>query len=195
LTDATTIADRQPQDPSTSSTDLRVLREGVVYMLKRKLRDPTLAEDFCNEAFRVVFEKLAHEPLQDPSKLAAYLAQTARNLAIDEARKSARRQTVTGQDEAIATHADPAAVDPVDELQTHARARAIGEVLAEMSTGRDRQVLVRYYLHDEDRAVLCRDFGLTEEHFNRVIYRARERFRKLLARRHSKHDLLCVAWF
>ena len=50
---------------------------------------------------------------------------------------------------------------------------------------RDRQVLVRYYLRDEDKATLCHDLGLSDEHFNRVLHRARERFRALLGRRYA----------
>lgn len=67
------------------------------------------------------------------------------------------------------------------------------EVFRDLGTPRDRELLVRYYLHDEDKDSVCRRLGLTEAHFNRVIFRARERFRGLLERRYRRTDLLCLA--
>ena len=59
---------------------------------------------------------------------------------------------------------------------------------------RDRELLVRFYLYEESKESLCRTFGLTELHFNRVIYRARDRFRELLKRRGmDKSDFLSIA--
>ena len=184
------VAPGAPEDGPAGAGALAGLRPGVLYLLRRQLHDAALAEDLCNEAFRIVLERLARLPLEDPSRLAAYVAQTARNLAIAERRKSARRRTTTGEDEAIADYADPAATDPAGELQARAQARAIRRVLEEMPTDRDRQVLVRYYLRDEDKATLCRELGLSDEHFNRVLHRARERFRALLGRRYAERDLL-----
>lgn len=192
-TDASITAvrgDEVAQSPDAAT--LGSLRPGVLYLLRRQVRDEALAEDLCNEAFRIVLDRLAREPLDDPARLAAYVAQTARNLAVAERRKAARRRTSTGEDEAIDGYADPAGTDPAAELQARARARAVRQVLEEMPTARDRQLLVRYYLRDEDKTTLCRELGLSEEHFNRVLYRARERFRALLGRRYAQRDLLGV---
>jgi hypothetical protein len=51
--------------------------------------------------------------------------------------------------------------------------------------------LVRYYLDDESKEEICAALGLSDEHFNRVIFRAKNRFRELLERRgYVKSDLL-----
>lgn len=172
----------------TSPAVLRELRDGVLFLVKRDVADHALAEDLCNEAFRVLLERLARRPLEDPAKLAAYLAQTARNLATAERRKAARRRTVTGQQQAIDDFSD-AEPDPSAVLQSQTRARAVRQVLEEMPTARDRQLLVRYYLNDEDKADICHDLNLSKEHFNRVIFRARNRFRLLLDKRYARRDL------
>lgn len=172
--------------------DLASLRQGVLFLLRREVRDPALAEDLCSETMRIVLERLQRAPLDDPARLPAFLAQTARNLVIAEWRKSARRRTVTGQDDVIGAHADEAS-QPGSDIQDHQRAQAVRTVLAEMRTPRDREILVRYYLRDEAKAEICRSLGLSDAHFNRVIYRARERFRMLLEARFSRSDLLCLA--
>ena len=175
-----------------SDADLRQLRSGILFMLHREVIDPALADDLCNETFRIVLERLRRQPLEEPGKLAAYLAQTARNLALADRRKTARRQTVTGEqsaiDDFVAEGPDPSVV-----AQAQVRAKAIRRVLEEMPNIRDRQLLVRFYLNDEDKAAICRDLNLSEVHFNRVIFRARERFRVLLDKRFERPDLFCLA--
>lgn len=178
--------------PMGNPADIAELRRGVLLVLRQLVHDPTLAEDLCSEAIRIVLERLQREPLEDPAKLPAFLAQTARNLAIAEWRKSSRRRTVTGEDVAIAAHADENA-SAGESIQQRQRAEAVRGVLAEMTTPRDRELLVRYYLHDEDKAAICRGLGLTDAHFNRVIFRARERFRALLETRYARADLYCFA--
>ena len=171
---------------------LRELRSGVLFLLHREVTDPALAEDLCNETFRVVLERLRRQPLEDSGKLAAFLAQTARNLAMSDRRKTLRRQTVTGEQQVI-DHAAAEDADPSVALEMQTRAIAMRRVLEEMPNLRDRQLLVRFYLNDEDQAEICRDLHLTQVHFNRVIYRARERFRVLLDRRFKRADLYCLA--
>jgi len=188
-TDATTAAS-VPEFGSDES--LRQLRAGVLFLLNRIVREPALAEDLCNETFRVVLERLRRGPLEDPAKLDSFLAQTARNLAMADRRRTSRRQTVTGEQAAIDGFADERS-DPSFKVELQARAKAIRKVLQELPNLRDRQLLVRLYLNDEDKSSICRDLNLTEEHFNRVVYRARERFRVLLDKRFKRPDLLCLA--
>ena len=175
-----------------SEAALLQLRGGVLCVLNCMVQEPALAEDLCNETFRIVLERLRREPLEEPTKLAAYLAQTARSLAMADRRKTSRRQTITGEQYAIDHVADEGA-DPSLALESQTRAKAMRKVLEEMPNVRDRQLLVRFYLNDEDRVDICRDLNLTEVHFNRVIFRARERFRVLLDKRFERPDLYCLA--
>jgi len=48
-----------------------------------------------------------------------------------------------------------------------------------MRSERDHQILFRFYLQEQEKAEICRDLGLTSLHFNRVLFRARERYRAL----------------
>ena len=54
-----------------------------------------------------------------------------------------------------------------------------GNETAYVSSDRDREILFRFYLAEDDKERICRDLGLTAVHFNRVLFRARERFREL----------------
>ena len=73
-------------------------------------------------------------------------------------------------------------------------ANAARKMLEEMPAARDRDLLVRFYLNDEAKEQICQDLRLSTEHFNRVIFRARNRFRELLEQRGIwKADLLSIA--
>lgn len=171
-----------------SPADLQRLREGVLVVLRRELRNQALAEDICNETFRVVLERLRQQPLEDQNGLAPYLAQTARFLARASHRAARRQRTVTGQQQAIDEFGDPDA-DPAAATQTAARTKAVRQVLMEIPNARDREILVRVYLWDEDKEQICRELGIDESHFRRVVYRARERFRALIEKRYRVSDL------
>jgi RNA polymerase sigma-70 factor (ECF subfamily) len=51
-----------------------------------------------------------------------------------------------------------------------------------MPNERDIQVLYRFYIADDEKEQICADLGLTSLHLNRVLHRARERFRELYER-------------
>lgn len=172
---------------------LRRLRARVLAALRAELRDHALADDLCHEAFRIVLERLARRPLEDPAGLESYLMQTARYLVIQHRRRQHRRRTSTGQQSAIDATAD--ARDHDAELRVAACAEAVRRVLQEMRGPRDREILVRVYLHDQHKEVVCRDLRVSEEHYKRVLHRARERFATLFQRRYGPRDLFCIALF
>ena len=69
-------------------------------------------------------------------------------------------------------------------------------MLDEMPGERDRELLMRFYLNDEAKEQICQELKLSREHFNRVIFRARGRFRELLEHRGFwKADLLSLIGF
>ena len=67
------------------------------------------------------------------------------------------------------------------------------EVLKGLPAQRDRELIVGFYLDEEDKDALCQRFGISTLHFNRVIHRARERFRELLEDRgYKRGDFLSL---
>jgi len=92
--------------------------------------------------------------------------------------------------EALASNEPPAAA-PIERSRW---AKIMREVLNEMSTPRDRDLIVAFYLEEEEKESVCHRLGLSGEHFNKVIHRARERFRELLeGRGFHRGDFLSLA--
>ncbi len=145
---------------------------------------PELVDDLHQETFRIVLERLRRRPLDEPGGLSSFLRGTARNLLIAERRKLARRKTESDE-EFLAQAAHPAPSQLSTALLDE-EAETVRRLIHELPTDRDRELLLRYYVGDEDRDVLCADLGLDRAHFNRVLFRARQRFKETLVRHQAR---------
>jgi len=154
------------------------------FILRRHAREPSLAADLRQEALIVVIERLRSDGLDEPEKLAAFLYQTAINLARGEARTYFHRNTHPDF-EAIdrAATAEPLLADLLERAEL---GRIVRTLLGELGQQRDREILRRFYLRDENKHDICTALELSAAHFDRVLYRARQRFREILERRLGK---------
>jgi RNA polymerase sigma-70 factor, ECF subfamily len=153
---------------------------GLLYLLRRQGASLELADDLHQETFRIVIERLRRRELDDPAGLAGFLRGTARNLVIAEHRKTARRKTDADPDGLEqAVHPAPGQLQTVllDE-----EANIVRRLISELPTDRDQQLLMRFYVAEEEKESICSDLGLDSLHFNRVLFRARSRFKELLER-------------
>ena len=170
---------------------VRRYQRGLIYLLKRRTRDPQLALDLTQETFRIAIEKLRQSPIEQVERLAGYLRGTALNLAIGDGRKHARRGTTVSSD-AVDAAADDAA-GPFDHVSTEQVQRLVRKLLDELPVPRDREILVRTYLQDEDKSSICEALGVDSAHYNRVLFRAKQRFRELLTSAASARGLKVVS--
>jgi RNA polymerase sigma-70 factor (ECF subfamily) len=180
----------QEGDVSAESELIRQLEPGLRVLLRRRTGgDIGLLQDLVQETLLVVIQRLRGAGIDDPQKLAAFAAQTARNLAIASLRKTERQKTDVDS-EATERNADPSR--SVEWIAADAEAAmAVRALLREMLQPRDRLMLKRFYLEDHDKEVICEELALTEAAFNQALSRARKRFRQILEERgFAKRDLL-----
>lgn len=153
---------------------------GLLFLLRRRTGEPQLAEDLRQETFRIALEKLRGGGLDDPARLAAYLRGIAVNLATGDWRKRARQKT-RPDSEAVAEVSDDRS-NPADAVAREQVATAVARLLDELGVSRDREILRRYYVDEADKARICGELDISPTHFNRVLFRAKQRFRTLLLR-------------
>jgi RNA polymerase sigma-70 factor (ECF subfamily) len=154
---------------------------GILYLLRRLGASPELAEDLHQETFRIVLERLRQRGLAEPAGLVGFLRGTARNLALAERRKAVRRQTEGLDPLDLAATADPAP-SQLQSVLYDEQAALVRRLIGELDTDRDRQILLRFYVGEEDKRRICADLRLDSLHFNRVLFRARQRFKELVER-------------
>ena len=160
------------------------------FMLKQRTRDSELALDIRQDALRIVIEKLRAGTLEQPERLGGYLRGVALKLCGAQKRKDSRRAT-TADSDAIEAVAD-AQADPAEHLSDEQLKRIVRELLAELGTPRDRDILTRVYLLEQDKETVCNALGVDSLHFNRVLFRAKQRFRDVLVRAEQRAGLRLV---
>jgi RNA polymerase sigma-70 factor (ECF subfamily) len=155
---------------------------GIRSLLERHCGNAATADDLLSEAIETSLRKLRNGEIARPEQLAGYVYRVALN-HLHNLRRSQKvsRGSSTGLEEIPS--GDPAAAVPIERAHW---AKLMRDVLSELTTPRDREVIVAFYLEEEDKETVCRRLGLSGEHFNRVVHRARERFRELLERRGFK---------
>ena len=150
----------------------------ILFLLRSWTRDDATAEDLYQETFRTVLEKVRGGEPRDPEKLGSYLCGLAKNLCTYHYRRGGRRQRYHAEPEAASVVPDPSP-GLLGSLLQREKIDLVRRVLDEMPTARDREILGRFYLADDDKAEICDDLDIPEEHFKRVLYRARQRYREL----------------
>lgn len=158
---------------------------GLSYLLRHLTGDPDRAQDLRQETFLIALEKLRAGELREADKLPAFLRGTAKNLVRAGWRRE-RRRSRAGERPAPADDAEGPAAEPPDPapgpLEGLLLEEEIGlarQLLAELASPRDREVLFRFCVAEEDKEAICSRLGLTRLQLNLVLFRARQRFRAL----------------
>jgi RNA polymerase sigma-70 factor (ECF subfamily) len=167
-------------DTAAESELVHHLQPGLQYMLRRLTRRPDHADDLLQETLALVLQKVRDGDLQEPQKLAAFTHGTARNLFLGEKRKQRRR----GLPATLDQMEEPATgqPDPLDAVLQKERVQAIQRIVAEIRPERNRLVLFRFYLSGDPKEEICRDLEISSLNFNRILYKARRHFKKLIQR-------------
>lgn len=163
---------------------------GLRALILRRVRDPEVAADILQDAAVTTLEKLRNGEIAHPEKLGGYLYRVALNHLRNHRRKD---RTSLSSPEGLSDLCEDKGDPDWERVGRPAWAAAARRVLEELPAERDRDLLVRFYLYDEAKEQICRELQLSQENFNRVIFRARNRFRELLEQRGLwKADLLTV---
>ena len=149
---------------------------GVTILIRRASRDASAVDDLYQQTFQIALEKIRRGDLREPERLSGFICSLARNLVIDHFRRAAAHRFPGPVEGSRA--ADPAP-GPLDSLLRVEKASIVRRVLAELPSERDREILFRFYIAEDEKDSICRDLGLASLHFNRVLFRARERYREL----------------
>jgi len=164
----------------------------LLRLVRRKLRDRDLAADLVNEAVAICLEHVRTGKLVKVDQgIAGYVFKVSMNLLRNYARNKNNASDVRADASALETLAGAPERDDSDDQRLKELTR---EMLESLSMPRDRIIVERFYLDEEDKESICRDLGVTSAQFNLVISRARQRMRRLLDTRGlGRTDLICLA--
>jgi RNA polymerase sigma-70 factor (ECF subfamily) len=154
-----------------------------VFLQRRVQRD--VAEDLLQRTFLQAIQKIRSDGLEDPSKLGGYLYRTACNLATAYWRgELARRQDFDPKE---LSELKDEALSLEERVDNEILAKWVRGLMGRLTLARDREVLVRFYLHEESKDSICRALDLSDLQFNQVLWRARQRFGEILRKNGIMH--------
>jgi len=152
---------------------------GLLFIARRRTGDDELAQDIVQEAFRVALVRLREGVLENPDALGAFLRGVMLNVSF-AMQRDRMRETPVADVELNVGEAASERQTPFEHTYQEERRALVQQVIGELPTARDRRLLWSYYVADEDKASICAQLQLSTEHFDRVLHRARKRFRALL---------------
>lgn len=170
-------------DKTAESEMITRYQRGVEVVLFQKSQDRFIIDDVLQDTWLVVITKVRNGDLRDSSKLSSFIVQTAKNQLVMKFRKQAKvEESLDNQ------LAEPkaTALSPQQESENAELGETINTVFKELNQERDRDILQRFFLTGETKPELCEALGLSPDHFDRVLYRARQRFQKLWQAQKSK---------
>jgi RNA polymerase sigma-70 factor (ECF subfamily) len=162
---------------------------GLGYLLTRRTGDAERARDLLQDTFCIAIGRLRSSDLDNPERLAGYLRGIAIRVAANAGRKNSKEPYSIDVDELV--QVPDLQPRPDAQLSSEQLAAVVHRLLETMPVERDRELLIRLYIYDQDRSEIQEALGLDRLHLNRVLFRAKERFRKILEK-HMKASNLRV---
>jgi RNA polymerase sigma-70 factor, ECF subfamily len=154
----------------------QLFSKGIRFYLCRQL-GPQELDDKVHDTFVVVVQAIRRGELRDPQRLMGFVRTIVRRQVaahIDRVVHIRREQIDM---ESTTRIADPHR-NPEEKAIFRQRADLINRVLQELSE-RDREILTRFYLQEEDQDQICTEMVLTETQFRLLKSRAKARFGEL----------------
>ena len=175
--------------PGQFLNDLTGAAQNLVWRLRKLGADPSLAEDLAQQTIIVALEKFQAREIRQLDSIKAFLYKTGYFLLVMERRQQRRRQELALSFDIGADH------EPGPEMSSVAqvcfRARWIVELIQQLKESRDRDILSLHFLRELGKEPVRQMLGLSERHYDRVLFRAKSRLRKLAESSESQPQCEC----
>lgn len=169
-------------DKEAESVLVQRYSRGVSFVIGQVIQNVTDVQELAQQALMIAIEKIRQGAVREPERLSGYICGIAKKLAWDHIKKTRLRNPA--QIDEIAPVVD-SSDGPFEQLLRKEEAEIVRQVIGELRVPRDREIITRHYLHDEERKSICASLSLTNVQFNRVIFRALDRFKELYEKRLS----------
>ncbi len=160
----------------------------LLKVLGRHCRQHVEPVDILHEAMRITIEHHRAGRVVCVLRVAGYVYRVALNLLRNHRRAFSSRLRYEADIAAMVNQASTPALVHAQMLSRH-----VLDAFEQLRSERDRTIIKRHYLADENKTALCRELGVTPASFDKLAYRARRRLRcALLERGVSEHDVTFV---
>jgi RNA polymerase sigma factor (sigma-70 family) len=172
-------------DPSGMEQLYSIFERGIRFYFFRQLGAQEL-DDKMHDTFLIVVQAIQNGELREPERLLGFV------------RTVVRRQVAAHINNMVQHRREHAPIEPGTAVRDRARTpeetligREKTELMLKVLRGlgaRDREVLTRFYLHEQSQEQICREMNLTGTQFRLMKSRAKARFGELGRRRLEKRN-------
>lgn len=186
------LASRIAQNDRAAETELiNRYSKAIRFFLRRRYRDPSLIEDVWQETFCRVIMMLREGKLRTAEALPAFIRTTALNAGREYVRKDAKFHSDKPEDAIVELPSYQP--DPLERASDKDLKKLVRDVIDELTVERDRDILIRFYYDNLDKPIICRELELDPTHFDRVLYRARQRLKLKIEHKYGGSPLAGAA--
>lgn len=160
---------------------------GLLFVINRQANNYSLAEDIVQETFVVVLQKARANGIHNPAGLKSFIRQTGVNLLIGHFRKETRRDTHQVDD--IDIHPPSNELEISQAMHSSNALEMTRQIIEELKVERDKEILRDFFIYEKSKEQICKEMGLKTEHFDRVLFRARQRLKQIILLKLESHSL------
>lgn len=173
--DYVSLANRIIAGDREAETELVKHFQPAVLNIIRQATNNSMIEDFAQDTLLLVIVKIRNGELKHPESLGAFIVRVAKNHVIEQMRKIRRRPS---EDLEQAEQVRDPAPTALDQLQRSERRKRIRILIYKLNP-RYRELLLRYYINEEPKEIICADLRMTSKQFDGVLHRARNSYRTI----------------
>lgn len=171
------------QDRSAENELVARYQERLRYVLLRRMTEESDAvEDVLQTTLAKVIVRLREEGIDDPSRLGGFIYGVARNTMLTSHRERRRFQDQVDQD--VLDLLKDGAPGPEEVTSVSETTQIVRRLLAEFRSTRGHEkyaeVLIRFYVQQQDRQEICEALDLTPKGFRNALHRAKARLKELV---------------
>jgi RNA polymerase sigma-70 factor (ECF subfamily) len=166
----------QAGEPAAMEELYAMFSNGVRFYLARQLGRDDI-DDRLHDAFLVVVDAIRAGDLRDPRRLMGFIRTVVKRMVASSIDRQVQERRGRVDDERTSNVSDRAET-PEGAMLFQQQAAIVREVLSELS-GRDRDVLTRFYVEEQSAQQICDEMNLTMTQFRLLKSRAKNRFGEL----------------
>ena len=153
----------------------------LLFVVRSKFSNSNNHEDIVQDTFMLVINKLQQGVVNNPQTILAYLRTTAINIGFEYLRND--RKFISAIDQEMINILPDDNDDILSSLIWNDKVKFVKQVIEELKIQRDKDILIAFYFNDENKVSISQQLNLSNEHFDRVLYRAKQRLKQLVSQK------------
>ncbi len=181
-------------DQSAEIELINFYSDRLLYILTRKFSDLDICKDALQDTFIIVLNKIKNGLINDSTKLTAFIRSTAINSALMIIRKN--KKYIDASDSNIINNLTTPELSSSEQIEQRQLATMVIDVINSLKNERDRTILTSFYISQLDKLQICQQLDITPNHFDKVIYRSKQRLKQLILTTNNPSFMTSISqWF